>query len=49
MSSNAAQSLGSAEGSFLYEIGGFNLPYYVNSGFIILLIPLTLIYFPSNQ
>jgi hypothetical protein len=41
--------LGSVEGSFLYEIGGFTLPFYVNSGVILILIPFIIKYLPTNK
>ena len=32
--------LGASDGSFFYDIGGYTLPFYVNSAAILLCIPL---------
>lgn len=40
--------LGSTEGSFFYELGGYTLPFYVNSAAILLCIPLIIKFIPSN-
>jgi hypothetical protein len=40
--------LGAVDGSFFYDLGGYTLPFYVNSGGILLCIPLIIAYIPSN-
>lgn len=41
--------VGYSAGSFLYEIGNFILPFYVNSAGILITIPLLFKYFPTNN
>jgi len=41
--------MGSLEGSFFYEIGGYTLPFFVNAGCLLCLLPLIFIYVPTNQ
>jgi len=40
---------GSIEGSFFYDIGGYMLPFFVNAGCLLLLLPLVFIYVPTNK
>jgi hypothetical protein len=39
---------GFVEGSLFYEIGGFTMPFYVNSGGLLILIPFIIKYLPTN-
>jgi hypothetical protein len=41
--------LGPAEGSFFYGIGGYPLPFYVNTGVILLTTPLIFKFIPTNK
>ena len=41
--------LGYSTGSFLYMLGGFTLPFTVNSIGILLLLPLLIKYLPTNK
>lgn len=40
--------LGMLEGSIFYDIGGYTLPFYVNSGLILSITPLIILYIPTN-
>lgn len=39
---------GQMEGSLFFDIGGYTLPFYVNTGALLLIIPLIFKYLPSN-
>ena len=41
--------MGSIEGSFFYGIGGYTLPFYVNSGLLVVLMPFIIKYLPTNE
>ena len=41
--------LGYSAGSFLYGLGGFTLPFTVNSAGILILLPLIIMYLPTNK
>lgn len=41
--------LGYNAGSFLYNIGGYTLPYCINSLGILILLPFLMLYLPSNE
>ena len=41
--------LGYSTGSFLYGLGGFTLPFTVNSAGILILLPLIIKYLPTNK
>lgn len=41
--------LSSAEGSILYDLGGYTLPFYVNAGCLFVFIPLIIIFIPTNK
>lgn len=41
--------LGTMDGSFFYSLGGYTLPFYVNSGALLIFIPLVIKYIPSNS
>jgi len=40
--------LGLIEGSFLFSLGGYTLPFIVNSVVLLILIPLAIKYLPTN-
>jgi len=40
--------LASVEGSIFYNIGGYVLPFYINSGLLVIVIPIMYHYIPNN-
>ena len=40
--------LGTVEGSFFYNFGGYTLPFYVNAGLLVLVVPIIHTYLPNN-
>jgi len=40
--------LGSVEGSIFYHFGGYVLPFYVNTGLLLITIPIIYHYLPDN-
>lgn len=41
--------LGYCEGSFLYYLGGYQFPFIVNSGLLLIIIILSILYVPSEK
>ena len=41
--------IGMLEGSILFGMGGYTLPFYVNAGLMASVIPLIFLYIPSNE
>jgi len=40
--------LASLEGSIFYNIGGYVLPFYINSGLLLIIIPIIYFDIPNN-